>query len=140
VFDEKLQSTLDYKKIKRNVSYKTLIRLELYKLEKHFMGEDMYRPFVAEWWLVDKYVIMVYDVGEERVGKVLKTGKKYLTWIQKSVFEGQITESKLEKLKTELKKIIEPEKDSIIFFKLREAYLTKKEIIGREKNDTSNII
>jgi len=44
------------------------------------------------------------------------------------------------KLKTELKKIIEPEKDSIIFFKLREAYLTKKEIIGREKNDTSNII
>ncbi|HHY53731.1 MAG TPA: CRISPR-associated endonuclease Cas2, partial [Clostridiales bacterium] len=49
-------------------------------------------------------------------------------------------ESKLEKLKTELKKIIEPEKDSIIFFKLREAYLTKKEIIGREKHDTSNII
>jgi len=48
VFDEKLQSTLDYKKIKRNVSYKTLIRLELYKLEKHFMGEDIYRPFVAE--------------------------------------------------------------------------------------------
>ena len=49
VFDEKLQSTLNYKKIKRNVSYKTLIRLELYKLEKHFMGEDTYRPFVAEW-------------------------------------------------------------------------------------------
>jgi len=49
VFDEKLQSTLNYKKIKRNVSYKTLIRLELYKLGKHFMGEDMYRPFVAEW-------------------------------------------------------------------------------------------
>jgi len=49
VFDEKLQSTLDYKKIKRNVSYKTVIRLELDKLEKHFMGEDIYRPFVAEW-------------------------------------------------------------------------------------------
>jgi len=77
------------------------------------------------------YVIMVYDVGEELLAKVLKTGRKYLTWIQNSVFEGQITESKLEKLKTELKKIIEPEKDSIIFFKLREAYLTKKEIIGR---------
>ena len=104
------------------------------------MGEDIYRPFVAEWWPVDMYVIMVYDVGEERVAKVLKTGRKYLTWIQNSVFEGQITESKLEKLKTELKKIIEPEKDSIIFFKLREAYLTKKEIIGREKHDTSNII
>lgn len=85
------------------------------------------------------YVTTVYDVGEERVAKVLKTGRKYLTWIQNSVFEGEITESKLEKLKTELKKIVEPETDSIVFFKLREAYLAKKEIIGRA-NDTSNII
>jgi len=77
------------------------------------------------------YVIMVYDVGEERVAKVLKTGRKYLTWIQNSVFEGQITESKLEKLKTELKKIIEPEKDSIIFFKLREAYLKKRLLVEK---------
>lgn len=88
----------------------------------------------------DKYVIMVYDVGEERVAKVPKTRRKYLTWVHNSIFEGQITESKLEKLKTELKKIVEPETDSIVFFKLREAYLAKKEIIGREKNDTSNII
>jgi len=29
----------------------------------------------------DMYVIMVYDVGEERVPKVLKTGRKYLTWV-----------------------------------------------------------
>ena len=48
-FEEKLQSTLSYRKLKRNVSYKTLIRLELYKLEKHFMGEEEYKPFVAEW-------------------------------------------------------------------------------------------
>jgi len=48
-FEEKLQSTLNYRKLKRNVSYKTLIRLELYKLEKHFMGEEEYKPFVAEW-------------------------------------------------------------------------------------------
>jgi len=38
VFDERLQSTLNYKKIKRNVSYKTWIRRKLYKLENHFMG------------------------------------------------------------------------------------------------------
>jgi len=86
------------------------------------------------------YVIMVYDVGEERVAKVLKTGRKYLTWIQNSVLEGEITEAKLEKLKAELKKIIEPDTDSVIFFKLREKYYAKKEILGHEKNDTSNII
>ncbi len=86
------------------------------------------------------YVIMVYDVGVERVAKVLKIGRKYLTWIQNSVFEGEITEAKMEKLKVELRKTIEQETDSVIFFKLREKYYAEKEILGQERNDTSNII
>jgi CRISPR-associated protein Cas1 len=31
------------------VSYRTLVRLELYKLEKHLMGEREYRPFRTRW-------------------------------------------------------------------------------------------
>ena len=45
------------------------------------------------------YVILVYDIGEKRVGKMLKLCRKYLNWIQNSVFEGEITEVKLEELK-----------------------------------------
>ena len=44
------------------------------------------------------YVILVYDCGEKRVGKMLKLCRKYLNWIQNSVFEGEIIEVKLKKL------------------------------------------
>jgi len=44
------------------------------------------------------YVILVYDCGEKRVGKMLKLCRKYLNWIQNSVFEGEITDVKLKEL------------------------------------------
>jgi len=47
-FDDRLKSTIKLKDI-GNVSYRRLIRIELYKLEKHFMGEKEYTPFVARW-------------------------------------------------------------------------------------------
>ncbi|MBC7320311.1 CRISPR-associated endonuclease Cas2, partial [bacterium] len=65
------------------------------------------------------YLIMVYDINEERVNKVLKVGRKYLEWVQNSVLEGEITEAKFEKLKMELINIINPEEDSIIFYIMR---------------------
>jgi len=46
---EKLNATLMYKPLGREVSYRRLIRLELYKLEKHLMGEQEYKPYVASW-------------------------------------------------------------------------------------------
>ena len=48
-FDERLNSTISYKTLGRNVSYRTLIRLELYKIEKHIIGEKIYEPFISEW-------------------------------------------------------------------------------------------
>lgn len=48
-FDQKLTTTIKHRKLKRNVSYRTLIRLECYKLIKHLIGDDMYAPFKA-WW------------------------------------------------------------------------------------------
>jgi len=39
------------------------------------------------------FVIMVYDVGAERLPKVLSIGRRYLTWIQNSVFEGEISDA-----------------------------------------------
>lgn len=48
-YEEKLKSTIRHPKLKRNVSYRTLIRLECYKLYKHFMGEEIFKPFQARW-------------------------------------------------------------------------------------------
>lgn len=47
--DEKLKTTINHRDIGRPVSYRRLIRLELYKLEKHLMGEKEYQAFVTRW-------------------------------------------------------------------------------------------
>ena len=48
-FEEKLMSTFYHRRLKRHVSYQTLIRMELYKLQKHLIGEQAYQPFVSRW-------------------------------------------------------------------------------------------
>ncbi len=80
------------------------------------------------------YVILVYDCGEKRVSKMLKLCRKYLHWIQNSVFEGEISEVKLKELLFCADKIIESEVDSIIIFKGRDKDWLEKVIIGNEKN------
>ncbi|MFW6129571.1 MAG: type I-B CRISPR-associated endonuclease Cas1b [Atribacterota bacterium] len=48
-YDNRLNETLKLKSLGRKVSYRRLILLELYKLEKHILGEKNYKPFVMEW-------------------------------------------------------------------------------------------
>ncbi|MDB5247785.1 MAG: cas2 [Segetibacter sp.] len=86
------------------------------------------------------YVILVYDIDEKRVGKMLKLCRQYLNWIQNSVFEGEITDVKLKELISHAKKIMIIEKDSIIVFKSRQEKWLDKMIIGQEKNNLDNII
>ena len=49
------------------------------------------------------FVILVYDVEQKRVAKVLKKCREYLFWVQNSVFEGELTEMKLRQLRENLK-------------------------------------
>ena len=86
------------------------------------------------------YVILVYDMGEKRVGKMLKLCRKYLNWIQNSVFEGEITEVKLEELKIRAKTIMEEETDSIIIFKSRNENWLEKEVVGQERSKLDNFL
>lgn len=48
-FDNKLTTTIKHRKLKRNVSYKTIIRHECYKLIKHLIADGEYSVFKA-WW------------------------------------------------------------------------------------------
>ncbi len=78
------------------------------------------------------YVVLVYDCGEKRVAKMLKLCRKYLNWIQNSVFEGEISDVKLKELIMLAEKIIEKNEDSIIIFKGRNQEWMEKEIVGKE--------
>ncbi len=48
-WDEKLNETIKHRSLGRNVSYKHLVKLECYKLAKHILGMEEYKPFKA-WW------------------------------------------------------------------------------------------
>jgi len=80
------------------------------------------------------YAILVYDFGERRVAKMLKLCRKYLNWIQNSVFEGEITEVKLKELAFKAKEIMDKNEDSLIIFTSRNEKWLDKEIIGKERS------
>lgn len=87
------------------------------------------------------YVILVYDLGEKRVGKMLKLCRQYLNWIQNSVFEGEISEVKLKELISKAEFIMDfDERDSLILFKSREQKWMEKEVVGHEKNDLDQFL
>lgn len=82
------------------------------------------------------YVILVYDIGEKRVGKMLKLCRRYLNWIQNSVFEGDISEVKLTELKQKAKSIMNSDEDSLIVFSSEATKWMRKEIVGKERSST----
>lgn len=86
------------------------------------------------------YIILVYDVGEKRVQRVHKLIKRYLNWVQNSVFEGELTEGQFEALKIDLRKRMEPAEDSVIVYQLGSLKYTRREIMGVEKNPTDNLL
>jgi CRISPR-associated protein Cas2 len=86
------------------------------------------------------YVILVYDIEQKRVGKMLKLCRQYLNWIQNSVFEGELTEVKLKELLSRAGVIMDKEKDSVIVFKSRQEKWLEKMVVGKEKNVLDNLL
>lgn len=88
------------------------------------------------------YVVLVYDIskdnnGQRRWSHVFKICKKYLTHIQNSVFEGEVSKVQLAKLQQELKPHIDKAMDSVIIFKSRQEKWLDKEFWGKEDDKTS---
>lgn len=82
------------------------------------------------------YAFVFYDVNEKRVQKVFKICKKYLSHFQNSVFRGEITPSKLMKLKLELQKVIVNEEDFVCIIKLMNDDIFGEEFIGKKDVET----
>ena len=63
------------------------------------------------------YVIIVYDVGESVVGKMLKLCRQYLCWIQNSVYKGELSEAETRRIANEDESyLLMNPKDSVIVF------------------------
>ena len=48
-FEERLNETIKHRALNRSVSYKHLVKLECYKLTKHLLDMELYKPFKS-WW------------------------------------------------------------------------------------------
>lgn len=88
------------------------------------------------------YVVLVYDIsqdnnGQKRWSHVFKICKKFLSHIQNSVFEGEISKVELTKLQQELKPYIDKRTDSVIIFKSRQERWLDKEFWGKDDDKTS---
>lgn len=91
------------------------------------------------------YVILVYDIcsdanGQKVLSKTFKICKKYLIHIQNSVFEGEISQGNIIKLKNELSMVIRHDMDSVILFKSRNEKWLEKEIWARDDDVMSNFL
>lgn len=86
------------------------------------------------------YLILVYDVKQQRVGRMLKLCRRYLHWIQNSVFEGEISEVKLAELLAKARAILHEEEDSVILFKSRTQQWLDKQVVGRERSPLDTIL
>lgn len=85
------------------------------------------------------YYIAVYDVNQKRVGKMLKLFRRYLKWVQNSVFEGELTIAQHQQLQQEAKELMKQE-DSVIFYQLRDELYLDRIILGLERGEVSRFL
>lgn len=91
-------------------------------------------------------VILVYDIATEepkdqqRLDKVRKIVRKYLIQVQKSVFEGEITQSKLERMKHEILSVVDKKRDSVIIYLLEDNATYERHLLTDRQDPTDNIL
>lgn len=47
--EKRLRTTINHRGLGRSVSYRSLIRMELYKIQRHLMGEEQFEPYESRW-------------------------------------------------------------------------------------------
>jgi len=85
------------------------------------------------------YVILVYDMEAHRTQRMLKLCRRYLTHVQNSVLEGQITEGDLEKLSGEIEDLLNPG-ESVIIYELSSDTLLNRTVYGDDPAEDSRFL
>ena len=91
-------------------------------------------------------VIFIYDIeirdkrDAQRLNKVKKIARKYLNHIQKSVFEGKLTESQIYKMQTEILKVIDKNVDNVIFYLIPDGVKIERRLLTNLEDKNRNIL
>ena len=86
------------------------------------------------------YVIIVYDIGIERLNKVRIFLKQYLNWVQNSVLEGELTKAEYMRVLSRLEGLIDPDEDCIFCYHVRDQKFLGFDELGTRKAEIDTII
>ena len=77
------------------------------------------------------YVVVCYDVVcDRRRGRLLKRLKGFLSHVQKSVFEGEVTEVRLVSMREKIVSVIDPTEDTVRIYHLCGRCIPATEVLG----------
>ena len=82
----------------------------------------------------------MYDTAVERNPKVLRTCRQYLHWVQRSVFEGELSAAQYRSLLAVLRDQIDESYDSIRIYRTRSPHLVETEWVGTTMGNQDAIL
>ncbi|MEM1127915.1 MAG: CRISPR-associated endonuclease Cas2 [Bacteroidota bacterium] len=85
------------------------------------------------------YYVCVYDVSVDRVQKALRLFRRYLTWVQNSVFEGELTLAQYAELEAKAQDLFEAQ-DSLIVCEMRTGRYVERKVVGVERGETGRFL
>lgn len=85
------------------------------------------------------YVVVVYDMQADRTHLMLNFLRKYLTHVQNSVFEGEITEGDLEAIRNKVREMLEPDESTIIYRMSSKKYVDRT-VVGEDPAEDAQFL
>jgi CRISPR-associated protein Cas2 len=85
------------------------------------------------------YLVVVYDVQADRTQLFLKYLRRYLTHVQHSVFEGELTEGQTEEVTTKLESMLEDD-ESVIVYRMSSDRFVDRSVFGEDPMDDQQFL
>lgn len=85
------------------------------------------------------YAVIVYDVQADRTPKFLKFLRRYLTHVQNSVFEGELTEGTLVEVKETLQSMLH-DGESVMVYRMDSESYVDRSVYGDDPMDDQQFL
>ncbi|WP_422770009.1 CRISPR-associated endonuclease Cas2 [Plantactinospora sp. WMMC1484] len=86
------------------------------------------------------YVIVVYDTAVERNPKILRTCRQHLHHVQRSVFEGELSEAQLRRFRHAVEAVTDSSYDNILVYTLPPGTNPHRQEWGRPQTAPTDIL
>ncbi|GAB3460116.1 CRISPR-associated endonuclease Cas2 [Streptomonospora sediminis] len=86
------------------------------------------------------FVIVVYDTLAERNPRVLKTCRRYLRWVQRSVFQGELSTAQYRSFIHAVEAVIDTGYDSVVIYRVQGASGVQTDIVGQQLASDSPVL